>query len=505
MKTPFHFPSLSAVVAVLFLSIATAFAQCDPIVVTADEPYFEDFAGDGFACWTLADTLHGGRWVNIHGSDASALAFTYSSDSTGAEARIISPVFDLSGAASAQLSFVYFLYAFYSADEIMVSYRTSETDTWHTLGTLTTISSNYLEQSYPLTDLSSTYQISFWGRDMGGLLDYITNIEITVAGGCARPTSVQVSDIATTSAVLSWTANNGETSWTLELDGVESPVNVNSNPFTLTGLFPQTHYTVRIKANCDTDNSSDWSTPVVFHTECGVYPVTDDNPYRDDFEGDDVFVCWTSEPISGTDDWVLDFGYLIVNNSAFFSWLGDEARLISLPLDLTAVTDPYLFFKRKQSQGYTDVDALSVWYRTSATDEWHSIAQYLFPTNGYEQAAVALPQPSATYQIAFQAKSNNAEGVYVDDVVVGDFSVGISDNQPFEVAVYPNPTTGYVTVESDAVGADITVFDAFGKLMMSSKVAAERTELNFCGFASGVYMVRIATTTGVSTFKVVKE
>ena len=70
MKTPFHFPSLSAVVAVLFLSIATAFAQCDPIVVTADEPYFEDFSGNGFDCWALADTLHGGRWVNIHGSDA---------------------------------------------------------------------------------------------------------------------------------------------------------------------------------------------------------------------------------------------------------------------------------------------------------------------------------------------------------------------------------------------------------------------------------------------------
>ena len=73
------------------------------------------------------------------------------------------------------------------------------------------------------------------------------------------------------------------------------------------------------------------------------------------------------------------------------------------------------------------------------------------------------------------------------------------------MAVYPNPTTGNVTVESDAVVADITVFDAFGKRLMTSKVAAERTELNFCEFASGVYMVRIAATTGVSTFKVVKE
>ena len=150
------------------------------------------------------------------------------------------------------------------------------------------------------------------------------------------------------------------------------------------------------------------------------------------------------------------------------------------------------------------MDELSVWYRTSATDEWHSIAQYLFPTDGYEQVAVALPQPSATYQIAFQARSNNAEGVYVDDVVVGNITANI---HPYGITanVYPNPTAGYVTVESDAVGADITVFDAFGKLMMSSKVAAERTELNFCEFASGVYMVRIANDTAISTIKVVKK
>lgn len=503
MKTSFHLSSFAVLVAVAFLSITTAFAQCDPIVVTADEPYFEDFAGNGFDCWTLADTLNSGRWSNLHGTDASALAFSYSG-SNGAEARIISPVFDLSGAASAQLSFVYFLWGYLGVDEITVSYRTSETDSWHTLGILDDISSDYMEQSYPLTDLSSTFQISFFGRQVDGMLDYISNIEITVAGGCARPTSVQVSDIATTSAVLSWTANNGETSWSLELDGVESPLIVNSNPFTLTGLFPQTHYTVRIRANCDADNSSDWSTPVVFNTECGVFPVTDANPYRDDFEGDDNFVCWTSEPISGSDNWVVDHGYLIVNNAAFFSWLGDEARLISLPLDLTAVTHPYLFFKRKQLQGYTDVDELSLWYRTSETDEWHSIAQYLFPTNGYEQVAVALPQPSATYQIAFQAKSNHADGVYVDDVVVGDITANI---HPYGLTanVYPNPTSGNVTVESDAVGGDITVFDAFGKRLMTSKVATERTEFNFSEFAPGVYMVRIANANGVSTFKVVKK
>ncbi|MCR5115402.1 MAG: T9SS type A sorting domain-containing protein, partial [Bacteroidales bacterium] len=182
--------------------------------------------------------------------------------------------------------------------------------------------------------------------------------------------------------------------------------------------------------------------------------------------------------------------------------------LISLPLDLTAVTDPYLFFKRKQSQGYTDVDELSVWYRTSATDEWHSIAQYLFPTDGYEQVAVALPQPSATYQIAFQAKSNNAEGVYVDDVMVGDFSVGISDKQPVEVAVYPNPTTGNVKIvlSNEVANAYVQVCDIYGRLLAIEKVEGTQFELNLSGLVPGVYMLRFVEADVIlNTIKVVKE
>lgn len=82
--------------------------------------------------------------------------------------------------------------------------------------------------------------------------------------------------------------------------------------------------------------------------------------------------------------------------------------------------------------------------------------------------------------------------------------VGIN-NYGIQANIYPNPTTGNVTVESDAINADITVFDMFGKLMMTSKVASERTELDFNGFAPGVYMVRIANNNGTTTVKVVKE
>ena len=90
------------------------------------------------------------------------------------------------------------------------------------------------------------------------------------------------------------------------------------------------------------------------------------------------------------------------------------------------------------------------------------------------------------------------------EAVEFDYTVGIN-NYAISANIFPNPTTGNVTVESNAINADITVFDMFGKLMMTSKVAASRTELDFSGFAPGVYMVRIANSNAITTVKVVKE
>ena len=85
------------------------------------------------------------------------------------------------------------------------------------------------------------------------------------------------------------------------------------------------------------------------------------------------------------------------------------------------------------------------------------------------------------------------------------YVLGGINSHNISASIYPNPTTGNVTVESNAIGADITVFDMFGKQMMTSKVANGRTELNISGFAPGIYMVRIANATGTTTVKVVKE
>jgi hypothetical protein len=79
---------------------------------------------------------------------------------------------------------------------------------------------------------------------------------------CLDPSDLAVSDITTTTASVTWTANNGETAW--EYQVVESGVApdatgtaTSNNPLSLTGLTAYTAYDVYVRANCG-DSVSGW-------------------------------------------------------------------------------------------------------------------------------------------------------------------------------------------------------------------------------------------------------
>ena len=501
MKNKHYYTKVLFATMMAFFSIATATAQCT-IPIAPGQSYIEGFDSGEMECWTV-ETTSSATWAVMQGTGSNVVAFQNAS--SGQEARLVSPTFDLTGSSSATFSFAYAMMGLYDADELIVSYRTSPTDSWHQLGSYSFSDwTNTYDELFTLEDLSSTFQVSFLGYCNGGYYIFIDDIEIASAGGCARPVNLQATEITATSALLGWSKTGDEESWTIELNGHTRIVD--AQPYLEEGLEPQTEYTFRVKAKCGGGLESEWSQPATFKTLCDVIIVTDDQPYFDDFEASEDFVCWQSEILSGDDDWVIDPGYLILNNTAFFIWLGEEAMLVSAPLDITAVSNPVLTFKHKQRSLGQFVDELSVWYATSINDYWHLLGDYTYACEDWETITLALPEASDAYLIAFKGKSNDADGVYVDDVWVGnDPGVGIGEISTLVATVSPNPTTNSVTIEANTADGDMTVFDLFGRQVMSVTLHDGHAELDLSAFAKGVYMARISSEAGISTIKLVKE
>ena len=96
----------------------------------------------------------------------------------------------------------------------------------------------------------------------------------TLAGGvpCEAPTNVSAI-VAGNSATVSWTANTGNISYELEYGtrgfgiGTGTSVSATSSPTTLSNLDYETDYDVYVRALCDQNTLSAWSTVVSFTTE----------------------------------------------------------------------------------------------------------------------------------------------------------------------------------------------------------------------------------------------
>lgn len=490
-----------ALLALFMIQTTNVLAQC-VIPITEGQSYTENFESGQMECWTVEST-GAGTWAVMTGTASSVAAFQNAT--SGDEARLVSPVFDMSSINSATFSFGYAMMGFYPPyDVLTVSYRTSETDSWHELGSYSLSDwQNVYDETYDLPDLSDTYQISFLGHCNGGYYIFIDDIEIVGAGGCARPMNLQVTEITQSSVLLGWSTTGNEVSWVVELNGQEKPVDV--QPCQMVDLTPNTEYSFRVKALCDA-GESEWSYPMTFKTLCDVIVVTDDEPYFDDFEGSEEFICWQNDITSGEYDWVIDPGYLILNNTAFFIWMAGEVILYSAPLDITAVTTPTLEFKHRQHMLDGKVDYLYVAYRTSITDTWHVIQSFTEPAEDWETVTLSLPEASAEYQIAFDGLSNEGDGVYVDDVRVGNAqNVGVAENPSLVATVSPNPATEKAMISTNINDGLVTVFDLSGRKMTTTHLKEGSVELDLNGFAQGVYMVRISNEKGIKTLRLVKN
>ena len=104
--------------------------------------------------------------------------------------------------------------------------------------------------------------------------EFSDTISFTTAD-CPIPTGVAVNNVTTNAATVTWSGTAA--SYVLEYGPVGFPEgegtmvnNITGTSYTLTGLNSSYSYDVYVMANCDGQNSSNWSEPVTFTTQVGI-------------------------------------------------------------------------------------------------------------------------------------------------------------------------------------------------------------------------------------------
>ena len=119
------------------------------------------------------------------------------------------------------------------------------------------------ETSYTITDPEGN--VIFSGSDaMTAPVTYTVNCP---AQPCFTPDNLAVSGVTENTATLSWTETGNAAAWQICVNGDETnPIDVTTNPYTLTGLNSGTPYTVKVRANCGVNGTSLWSNEESFTT-----------------------------------------------------------------------------------------------------------------------------------------------------------------------------------------------------------------------------------------------
>lgn len=105
-----------------------------------------------------------------------------------------------------------------------------------------------------------------------------------------------------------------------------------------------------------------------------------------------------------------------------------------------------------------------------------------------------------------------------------NYSVSEGVQQPFEISTltideyaaadikltaYPNPTSGYLTLDIDSLetdGLQYTVFDINGKLLSEVTISNRQTTINFTSLPSSTYFIKVgAKGKNIKTFKIIKN
>ncbi|MDD6165515.1 MAG: fibronectin type III domain-containing protein [Bacteroidales bacterium] len=333
-----------AVAAVCPDGVQTTFAQTSLIIpcsvnqVPWEEHFYSDVLNGEPACWTSMYGLLPASGIVQTSSLEDYGNFYYNSDNQCIRANIysssfytfsswlITPSFDLGdGSTTYGLSFKAKVTAFYGGNAqnapddrfvVLVStdnglswdvanaliYTDSDEDTEHNYSDFFNEWSNQViklvdENNNPFT---GTVKIAFYGEstvENGDNYFFLDDVSITEWNDCINPYNVTAANVTSTTADITFNELGEATSWEYVLvEGANADITSGTPvafaeadlPLQITGLTPQTTYTLALRGSCGAAFSN-WSEAITFTTWAAPTSL----PYTTDFETADDNSAWS--------------------------------------------------------------------------------------------------------------------------------------------------------------------------------------------------------------------
>ena len=273
----------------------------------------------------------------------------------------------------------------------------------------------------------------------GDTSDWVGATSFTTVEFCQAPTGLNATSITATSAAISWTNNSGtEGTGLFDVIWGVSNFDINTEGTIITGINATTYtlnppltsnttYDWYVRSQCTGSEVSEWSAVNTFITLCETVTVF---PFIETFEDDSTTRdCWSQIEESGTSQWIYATGSSAGSdveeahggstNMLFDASDFGVGKLVSPPLDLSGLSNPSLsFWFAQEGISTSEQNELKVFYRNDAGNSWVQIGYYPDDISVWTYEKLLLPNPSATYQIAFEATNNLGRSSVLDDIMI---------------------------------------------------------------------------------------
>lgn len=198
----------------------------------------------------------------------------------------------------------------------------------------------------------------------------------------------------------------------------------------------------------------------------------------------------------------------IAASTSYFSPIGTADRWMITPaLTLGAFGNFIEWEAKSQDASYPDDYMVLVSTTdsqlTSFTDTIGSIDQENFEWTYRTVDLSAEGYNNQTIYVAFVNVTENGFKLFIDDIRVWkEDPVGIEEiSNVIHVDLFPNPTSGFITIQTVESIKGIKVITMNGRTLLTTK----STQIDLSVYPTGVYFVNIETENGVVTKRVVKN